>query len=210
MILQRGTLVYKFTYNNNNFTFIGERHDGIKEPIQFKGKALLEAHKNLNNFDMKTIKKHYKKKTEEDKKIKNESYIDLFIRSKTKWARKKTLKELNIFPIDTRNPLDYPKSQIRTIYKKNPKLIKKLLFGANRVKSLIDNIQISSIRKKLSKRINNYIKELNNPKSSKLLQTQGEILLDYEIVIHVLNNKDKNVIGIFGKNHVNNLKILFK
>lgn len=199
--LQYGTLIINFTYNGNHFTFIGEKHTGNKEPINFNGKALLETHININKHSIKTIKNHYQQKPNL-----NQSYIDLYIYNKVKNTWKKTLKDLNVYPIDTRIPADYPKSQIRYIHKTNPELINKLLFDAKRVEALISNIQVSKFRKYLNQRIQQYIRDLQDKKSSKLLQTEGEIILDYEIIKAVIENKDKNVIGIFGKNHITNLK----
>lgn len=220
--ITKDTIIMNFVIEDKNFILIGENHMGEKKDISniinnIKGEVLLllECPKEYNNKKISEIYKYYKKS-----EIKNESYIDLSLlyfskKYKTLLNNNKKMKDVvknkkvEIKCIDKRNPKYYTKNQVRTKYKKNEKEMNIIINEFKNLKQKIINMKESSIKKKLLKNVNDIIENKLKKNSNHLLQTLSEIILDYEIINIILNKskiKQKYIIGIFGKNHVKNIK----
>ena len=228
-IKTNNTSILTFSKNGKDFMFIGEVHSGIKQDISklindFDGNILtiLECNKGFNTLSINKISTRYKKIIKDNKSNKNDSYIDnhlLFFTKKYKslFNKNKLLKDISksekikTICIDERKPADFPKSQIRTVIKKDIKKFnnaKKMLL---KTKHKINNMEESNGKNILLNKINDIINNKLKKNSPFLLQVLSEIILDYEILNnYILNNKhkEKYVIGIFGKNHINNIKKL--
>ena len=230
-IKSNNTQINYFKHNGVEYIFIGEAHSGLKKDISSlidksnnKILSIVECHMDMNKLPIGKISSHYKKKVKEDKKIKNESYIDLHInhysnKYKSLFNKNKELKEVikkqkvKLVCVDGRKPSDFPKTQVRTLYKKDIKKYNEIKSKFLKLKNKISKMKESKTKKALLKEINDIIDNKLKEKSSYLLQTLSEIILDYEILNnYILNDKIKSkyVIGIFGKNHVNNIKKYFK
>ena len=221
--VSKNSKVISFKYNGRQYTFVGEVHSGLKKDISPQiedGILILECNKRYNNISLGELNKHYKSYVAKNKKIENESYIDLAvlyftnqyknIRNKKEQLKKVTKgKSVQVICIDERDPKDFQKTQVRTLKKKEPGKynVAKNLFI--RLRKEINKMKKSKVKDRLQKEINDIINNKMKENSSYLVQTLSEIILDYEIINnYILNDKIKanNITGILGKNHVNNIK----
>jgi hypothetical protein len=219
----KNSKIVNFEYNNIQYTFIGEVHSGLKTDISPQiqnGLLILECPEKYNNYSISKISNHYRKTVKHNKDIKNESYIDLSIlyftkKYQTLLNKNKKLKEIiknkkiKMICIDERNPTDFLKIQVRSLYKKeNHKqynIIKNIFIM---LKKEIKRMKKSKIKDNLLKEINEIIENKMKTNSDHLVQTLSEIILDYEIINnYILNDKikEKHITAILGKNHVNNI-----
>tara|TARA_B110000285_G_C15134207_1_gene625753 strand:- start:2658 stop:3368 length:711 start_codon:yes stop_codon:yes gene_type:complete len=216
--------VVNFKYNNTQYTFIGETHSGLKNDISPQiqnGLLLLECPKRYNDLQINKILKHYQKSVKDNKKIKNESYIDLSILYFTnKYVnilnKNKKLKEIvknekiKIICIDERNPIDFLKIQVDSLYRKGDdhkqyKIIKNIFII---LKKEIKKMKKSKIKDNLLNEINEIIENKMKTNSNYIVQTLSEIILDFEIINnYILNDKikEKHITAILGRNHVKNI-----
>jgi hypothetical protein len=220
MNLTKDTKILKY----KNMTFIGEIHGNIKEKglgkyienLNEEIIILLECHQNINKISIGKIKKHYKNKIKINEQFKDDSYIDnvlyFFSKKSNILNRNKKLneiikkKKIKILCIDKRFANNYPKSQIRTLYKRDPEQIKNFEKELKKLKKKINKLNKSKSKTLLLKEIDDILDTKLKKNSSYLLQTLSEIILDYEIIKKIIKYNDKKIIGIFGKNHINNLK----
>lgn len=217
------TKVINFEYNDRKYTFVGEVHSGTKIDISPQindGLLILECKKKINNLSLDKISNHYIKFVKKNKKIGNESYIDLSLLYFTKkykniLNKKKQLKQVinkkkvKIICVDERDPSNFQKTQVRTLKKKDPRKFHKIKNIFIILRKEINKMKKTTIKDKLQKEINDIIKNKMKDNSSFIVQTLSEIILDYEIINnYILNDdiKEKNITGIFGKNHINNIK----
>ena len=234
MNLTKNTSIFKF----NNITIIGEVHGGIKEKnlskyinkMEFQGKTIiiLECHKNIMDMKINDIKKHYKKKIKNNEKNKDDSYIDnviyFFVNKYSNLLNKNKIfkdvmknKKIKLVCLDDRNIDDYPKKQVRTIFKNNKNKYDNLKNKIIKIKKDVEKLEESKIKQNLLKNIDLNLLKLDE-KSSYIFQTISEIILNYNIIKFILVRLSKktntmeqkdNIIIIVGKNHLNDLKKIF-
>jgi hypothetical protein len=225
MNLTKNTSVFKF----NNITIIGEVHGGIKEKTlskyinkMDKTIIILECHKNIMDLKINDIKKHYNKKIKTNKQNQDDSYIDnviyFFINKYANLLNKNKIfkdvmknKKIKLVCLDDRKIDDYPKKQVRTIFKNNKNKYDNLKNKIIKIKKDIEKFEESKIKQNLLKNIDLNLLKLNEKSSSYIFQTISEIILNYNIIKFILKktNKKDNIIIIVGKNHLNDLKKFF-
>ena len=225
MNLTKNTSIFKI----NNITIIGEVHGGIKEKnlskyINKMDKTIiiLECHKNMMDLKINYIKKHYKKKIKDNKDNKDDSYIDnviyFFVNKYSTILNNKIFKDamknkkIKLVCLDDRKIDDYPKKQVRTIFKNNKNKYDNLKKIIIKIKKDVEKLEESKIKQNLLKNIDLNLLKLNDKKSSYVFQTLSEIILNYNIIKFILKktNKKDNIIIIVGKNHLNDLKKIFQ
>lgn len=203
--IQKGTLIKNIKYKDTYFIFIGEKHEGAKNDISqyfTNFEVLLECHYKTHRFSPQKLIDHYTQKVVLDKLRMDESYIDKHLSY--------VLNEYGKIPkntkcIDVRKLRDYPKNSVRYLTKNNKELIDKTLKEMLKLEKKVVLLKDGKIRDVLMGQIKDNIRVLKSGNSSKLLQTISEVLLDYEILRNMQTTTSKIVIGIFGKNHVNNI-----
>ena len=229
MNLTKNTTIFKL----NNITIIGEVHEGIKEKTlskyidkmklrdnRTKTIIILECHKNIMDLKINDIKKHYKKKIKINEKNKDDSYIDnviyFFVNKYSNFLNNKIFKDvmknkkIKLVCLDDRKIDDYPKKQVRTIFKNNKNKYDNLKNKIKKIKKDIEKLEESKIKQNLLKNIDLNLLKLDE-KSSYIFQTISEIIFNFYIIKFILKktNKKDNIIIIVGKNHLNDLKNFF-
>lgn len=233
MNLTKNTSIFKFNKFGNPITIIGEVHGGIKEKTLSKhinkmGKTIiiLECHKNIMDMKINDIKKHYKKKIKNNGKNKDDSYIDnviyFFVNKYSNLLNKNKIfkdvmknKKIKLVCLDDRKIDDYPKKQVRTIFKNDKNKYDNLKNKIKKIKKDVEKLEESKIKQNLLKNIDLNLLKLDEKTSSYIFQTISEIILNYNIIKFILVRLSKktkqkdNIIIIVGKNHLNDLKKIF-